>query len=97
MYTFVMYATCPLHYFLKARYDLLVRFLLRGFTCTRGHTRVGKIADVHHEKGKRSASVLTRSLHTSPRDNANKKGVSRVTLDAIFFSAYAVENISQIF
>lgn len=71
MYTFVMYATCPLHHFLKARYDLLVRFLLRGFT--RGHTGVGKIADVHHEKGKRRASVLTRSLHTSPRDNANKK------------------------
>lgn len=59
MYTFVIYATCPLHYFLKARYDLPVSFLLRGFTCILEHTRVGKIADVHHEKGKRHVGAYT--------------------------------------
>ena len=44
---------CPLHYFLKVRYDLLVCFLLHEFTCILEHTRVGKIADMHHEKEKR--------------------------------------------
>lgn len=59
MYTFVMYAMCPLHYFLKVKYNLLVRFLLRGFTCILERMGVGKIADVHHEKGKRRVGAYT--------------------------------------
>lgn len=63
MYTFVyitsyIYATCPLHYFLKARYDLPVHFLLRGFACILEHTGVGEIADVHHEKRKAARRCL---------------------------------------
>lgn len=44
------------------RYDLPLRFLLRGFTCILEHTGagVGKIADVHHEKGKRHGDAARR-------------------------------------
>jgi len=37
VYFFIMYAMCPLHYFLKARYDLLVPlFVVRVHLYSRG-------------------------------------------------------------
>jgi len=59
VYFFIMYAMCPLHYFLKARYDLLVRFLLREFTCILEDPRSRK----NRRRASREREATRRCLH----------------------------------
>jgi len=70
-------------------------FIARVHLYSRGYEESEKSPTCITWKGS-DASVLIRSLHTGPRDNANKKAYR--VLDAISFPpVYAVENISQIF